>query len=169
MTSWVRLWHDMPTDPKFRTIARASGQPLASVIAVFTFMLVDASTGCASRGRVKSDNETIASALDLHEFEVAAIRAAMHGRILSSNSFIDKRFLEPLRPSRQEWEALRAYVFERDNYTCTYCGERGGRLECDHIEPVARGGSSDPENLTTSCFSCNRSKRDKQVFEWRSI
>jgi len=25
-------------------------------------------------------------------------------------------------------------VFERDNYTCVWCGQTGGRLEADHIE-----------------------------------
>lgn len=33
------------------------------------------------------------------------------------------------------WRALSKAVFERDNYTCTYCGEIGGRLEVDHKRP----------------------------------
>jgi hypothetical protein len=71
------------------------------------------------------------------------------------------------RPSVYAWTKLRKATFERDNYTCTYCGERGGKLECDHIIPVAKGGTHDPENLTTACFKCNRSKRDKTLEEWR--
>lgn len=71
------------------------------------------------------------------------------------------------RPHAREWRVLRETIFDRDNYTCTYCGDRGGRLECDHIVPVSRGGSNDVENLTTACFDCNRSKRDKLVSEWR--
>lgn len=70
------------------------------------------------------------------------------------------------RPSGPTWVKLRAETFARDDYTCRYCGERGGRLECDHIQPVSRGGSNDPENLATSCFDCNRAKRDKTVEEW---
>jgi len=74
---------------------------------------------------------------------------------------------ETIRVNAREWYEIRSQVFERDNYTCTYCGERGGKLECDHIHPFSRGGSDALDNLTTSCFSCNRSKRDKTLAEWR--
>lgn len=70
------------------------------------------------------------------------------------------------RPTGAEWAVLRAKIFARDDYTCQYCGERGKRLECDHVVPVSRGGSSDEDNLATACFPCNRSKRDKTVEEW---
>lgn len=75
------------------------------------------------------------------------------------------RFRED-RPSANEWAAIRAFVFDRDDYRCKYCAQRGGRLECDHVIPVSRCGSNDPENLVTACFSCNRSKRDKTPEEW---
>lgn len=71
------------------------------------------------------------------------------------------------RPARHEWTRLRAFVFERDDYTCQYCGDRAGRLECDHIVPVSRGGHSGIENLVTACFVCNRAKRNKLVSEWQ--
>ena len=58
-------------------------------------------------------------------------------------------------------------IFTRDDYTCQYCGVRGTKLECDHKHPVARGGSHDDENLVTACRTCNRSKRDKLITEWR--
>lgn len=66
-----------------------------------------------------------------------------------------------------EWQKLRAEVFSRDDFTCTYCGERAGRLECDHVIPASRGGSDELDNLATACFACNRSKRDKLLSEWR--
>ena len=51
-------------------------------------------------------------------------------------------------------------VFKRDLFQCQYCGRAPPQvlLECDHIEPVARGGSGDRDNLITSCFDCNRGK-----------
>lgn len=70
------------------------------------------------------------------------------------------------RPPAAEWAAIRLSVFERDDFTCTYCGERGGRLECDHIVPVAKGGRHESSNLTTACRACNRAKRDKLISEW---
>lgn len=71
------------------------------------------------------------------------------------------------RPSAWEWDALRRTVYARDDYTCAYCGERGRKLECDHVIPVSRGGSNDLDNLVTACRPCNRSKRDKTPAEWR--
>lgn len=85
MTSWVRLWHDMPTDPKFRTIARTAKQPLPTVVAVFTFMLADASANENERGRTTATDEDIASAFDIEESDVAAIKKAMQGRVLDGD------------------------------------------------------------------------------------
>lgn len=63
---------------------------------------------------------------------------------------------------------LRKGIFERDNYTCKYCGQIGGRLEIDHAIPIARGGDSKEENLVTSCYRCNRSKRIKTPCEFEA-
>lgn len=65
-----------------------------------------------------------------------------------------------------EWRPLRERIFARDDFTCGYCGTRGGRLECDHVIPISRGGSNDPNNLVTACFRCNRSKRARLIEEW---
>lgn len=80
------------------------------------------------------------------------------------------KFVRPCngRPGPTEWAKLRVEIFARDDYTCTYCKERGKRLECDHIIPVARGGTHEHSNLTTSCRPCNRAKRDKTLEEWRA-
>lgn len=66
-----------------------------------------------------------------------------------------------------EWDALRSIVYARDDFTCVYCGARGVQLECDHIVPLARGGSTSVENLATACRQCNRSKGSKLNSEWR--
>ena len=70
------------------------------------------------------------------------------------------------RANTSEWATLRSLVFVRDDYTCRYCGERGGKLECDHVIPHSRGGPDHEDNLVTACFKCNRSKRDKTLEEW---
>jgi hypothetical protein len=56
--------------------------------------------------------------------------------------------------------AARFKVFNRDGFTCQYCGQQPPRvvLEVDHIVPVSGGGSNHVENLTTACFDCNRGK-----------
>ena len=61
---------------------------------------------------------------------------------------------KPLRKS------VRFAIFERDAFTCAYCGRRPPAvvLEIDHIVPVAEGGSNEDTNLITSCEDCNAGK-----------
>ena len=55
---------------------------------------------------------------------------------------------------------LRQAVFERDNYTCQYCGRsyEEADLEIEHIIPISKGGNNDIRNLATACGACNRTK-----------
>ena len=54
-------------------------------------------------------------------------------------------------------------IFDRDNFTCRYCGKSPPdvKLVVDHIVPVAKGGGSEPANLVTSCSDCNAGKGAK--------
>jgi HNH endonuclease/Helix-turn-helix domain len=65
-----------------------------------------------------------------------------------------------------QWAELRATVFERDGYSCVYCGYKGSALECDHSIPLSRGGDNSIENLVTACRPCNLSKGAKLPGEW---
>lgn len=61
---------------------------------------------------------------------------------------------------------LREKIKRRDNYTCCRCGNSIWRepnllLEVDHIIPVSKGGETEPDNLQTLCWRCNRQKSDK--------
>jgi 5-methylcytosine-specific restriction endonuclease McrA len=65
---------------------------------------------------------------------------------------------------------IRAAVFERDGWTCAYCGKRVKRrpfdetapdaATVDHVRPVAHGGRTVLDNLLTACFPCNQQKAD---------
>lgn len=59
----------------------------------------------------------------------------------------------------------RFLVFERDAFTCQYCGRHAPDviLEVDHIIPRSKGGTDALGNLTTACFECNRGKRTHRV------
>lgn len=89
---WLRLWHDMPNDPKFRTVARASKQPVSLVVAVYVHLLVDASRN-VTRGHVTVTAEDLASALDVTEDDIYAVLHAMEGRLMEGDylSGWDKR------------------------------------------------------------------------------
>jgi hypothetical protein len=98
----------MPTDPKFRSISRAAGQPLASVVAVFVFMLADASGNTMKRGVTQCNDEDIASALDMDEDAVSAIRSAMQGRVLDGQNLTGWDRRQPKREDNSA-ERVRAY------------------------------------------------------------
>lgn len=70
----------------------------------------------------------------------------------------------------------RLKVFDRDNWTCRYCGYKWPQnirhllyrghpkgLKCkpitvDHVIPSSRGGGNGPTNLVTACQSCNQKR-----------
>jgi len=58
-------------------------------------------------------------------------------------------------------------VWEREGYTCAYCGSTEN-LTIDHIVALADGGSHSLDNLTVACMSCNCSKGAKPLIEWLS-
>jgi 5-methylcytosine-specific restriction endonuclease McrA len=45
---------------------------------------------------------------------------------------------------------------------CSYCGNSPA-VEIDHINPVARGGSKEWDNLTGACARCNRQKHARPL------
>jgi len=55
---------------------------------------------------------------------------------------------------------LRFRVFNRDNFTCRYCGESAPKvkLHVDHIKPISKGGNNSFNNLITACQDCNLGK-----------
>ena len=52
----------------------------------------------------------------------------------------------------------RIEVFNRDQYTCQYCGKETRQLTLDHVIPRHQGGQHTWENMVSACISCNRHK-----------
>ena len=93
---WLRLWHDMPNDPKWRTIARISGQPISLVQAMYLHLLVDASRN-VTRGHVTVTKEDVASALDVTDEQIELVLSAMQGRVLDGNKVTGWEKRQPKR------------------------------------------------------------------------
>ncbi|VVP56925.1 DnaT-like ssDNA-binding domain-containing protein [Pseudomonas fluorescens] len=116
---WLRLWHDMPNDPKWRTIARKSGRSISEVMAVYCHLLVMASSNsdrghvdgitCHDMSRENVTNVTnvtcheinliegISTALDLEIEHVEAILFAMQGRVLDGSLMTGWESRQPKR------------------------------------------------------------------------
>lgn len=62
----------------------------------------------------------------------------------------------------RDWKRAMA----RTGGCCFYCGERK-RLTVDHVLPLSQGGAHSVGNIVPACMSCNCSKRERTVMEWR--
>ncbi len=176
MNSWVRLWHDMPTDPKFRTIARAAKQPLTTVVAVFTFLLTDASANENERGRTTATDEDIASAFDIDESDVAAIKKAMQGRVLDGDMLAGWAKRQPKKEDNsaeraRAWRAQKQAEAEAERSRTIANAEERPDAEADtdknqnrNNPPIAPqgGGAGDLfEDLVSIFPVCPNTKRDR--------
>ena len=63
-----------------------------------------------------------------------------------------------------EYKLWRDAVYKRDNYTCRLCGQKGCKLEADHIErySIKNDKKFDVDNGQTLCVSCHRIKTAKE-------
>lgn len=62
-------------------------------------------------------------------------------------------------------------IYEELEGRCAYCGisiywSIPRDIHVDHIKPISKGGSNNPDNLTLACHSCNESKADNELSDW---
>lgn len=119
MTKWVRLWEDMPTDPKWRVIARRAGRPISEVLSVFVFMMTNAAAGEADGELSGWDDEDVAAALDIEAHAVESIRQAMQGKTLEGDRLSGWEKRQPKREDNsvertRAWRERKKDVTQRD-------------------------------------------------------
>jgi len=64
--------------------------------------------------------------------------------------------------SLEQWEAVDAACGGK----CAYC-LRDDKMTMDHVVPLSRGVAHDVANIVAACISCNASKGNRLVSEWR--
>lgn len=70
------------------------------------------------------------------------------------------------KTQRQIDNIMQWQVFDRDNYTCRYCGRKGIPMSVDHIILWEEGGPSIADNMLTACKSCNRDRGSIFYEDW---
>lgn len=125
----------MPTDPKFRVIAKRSGRPVAEVLAVFTAMLVNASANEAERGTLRGwCHEDIAASLDMETEHAESIYVAMQGKILDGDTLTGWDRRQPKR-EREDDSADRVAAHRERKKNVTPCNAIEDRVTpCNALE-----------------------------------
>ncbi len=62
----------------------------------------------------------------------------------------------------RELTRIRERILVRDGAACRKCGKGVGRLEVDHVVPLAAGGSNAELNLQLLCIDCHKLKSLKE-------
>ena len=109
---WFRWHHGSVTDPKFKLIAHKAKQSLATVIAVWAFLLEQASASDERGAFGDVDCESLDCLLGLDDGATAAIMLAMEGRGLvegGSVSAWEKRQPKRERVDENSTERSRAF------------------------------------------------------------
>ena len=65
------------------------------------------------------------------------------------------------------WYRLRHLVKKHSQGMCHYCGDYAPDGQADHVLPLSRGGTDSIDNLVWACKSCNSSKGNKTIEEWK--
>lgn len=70
------------------------------------------------------------------------------------------------KSQRQIDSVIQWRVFQRDKYTCLYCGRTGIPLTVDHILLWEKGGPTTIKNLVSACRACNKDRGNMEYDEW---
>jgi hypothetical protein len=75
-----------------------------------------------------------------------------------------------LKNGEIHWSSsVREWVHEHEQANhCIYCGAEG-KLTTEHILPQSRGGEDCIDNVVRVCQSCNSSKGNKRLYEWKGL
>jgi len=111
---------------------------------------------------------------ELRDEEGMQIRSYKDYSHLKPNEyFLESTERQPI-VSRTISKKMRVEIFERNGFTCQYCGATKGdpdpycdtkklTLHIDHKIPIAQGGKSSKDNLRVLCSACNAGRSNIQM------
>jgi hypothetical protein len=123
----------------------------------------------SGKGRVFLIPLPTEQATDLEtELEILEMSAEEMERFLNQTDVLDvKAGKAILRKSQRQIDQIISWqVYERDKYTCRYCGKTGIPLTIDHIDLWEDGGATVKQNLLSACRKCNKTRGNVPYQEW---
>ena len=166
---WLRLWNDMPNDPKWRTISRVSGRPIPEVISVYLHLLVCASNAM-KRGVTQGwSSEDVATALDMETASVELILSAMQGRVMEGDKLTG---WEKRQPKREDSSSERVREFRKRNVTqCNAPDKDKDKKEEPPLPPKGLNRASALEQRFSEFWSAYPKKKSRgdAVKAWNKI
>ncbi len=162
---WLRLWHDMPNDPKWRTIARISGQPISLVLSVYLHLMVDASRN-VTRGHADVTIEDMASALDVTDDQLDQIYSAMQGRVMDGNKLTGWEKRQPKREDSGDGESGAKSAAERKREQRER--ERLAQIELENQQchEVSRNVTLDKDKEEIKAIGKTRQRGSRLPADW---
>jgi hypothetical protein len=108
--------------------------------------------GCIQIGDTDRDG-TLYTILEPKQIPSVIEKLTTHKQVENEDYFTDQN-------KRRE-------LFERDNWTCHYCGQKVTEQNAtlDHLIPQYKGGTHSKDNLKTCCLMCNSIKSGKTYEE----
>lgn len=164
--SWLRLWHDMPNDPKWRTIARVSGQPISLVISTYLHLMVDASRN-VTRGHVDVTKEDIASALDVTDEQIEQIFSAMQGRVMIENKLTGWEKRQPKREDSGDSESGAKSAAERKRAQRAREKLEQEEKEKEECHAMSRNVTLDKDTDTEKKHRQNKQRGSRLPADWK--
>jgi len=132
---------------------------LSSPVLVLNLNYVPINVSTARRAIVLV-NKGKAELLENHRGEIHTVVEIFHIPSIIRLVYLVKRPYAPRKISKKE-------IFNRDSYTCQYCGKKGQDLTLDHVVPRRQKGPHIWENVVAACSKCNLHKAGRTPEEAR--
>lgn len=98
----------------------------------------------------KKGNPAWNKGLSLQQYPNGITRGEEHGNYKNGTGYQRNRMFPGYKRFTQD-------IFKRDDYTCQYCNQRGGKLNAHHIVPASIDINlvMEPSNVITLCHDCH--------------
>jgi hypothetical protein len=161
---WLRWYHGTTTDPKFRTIACKAGCHLTAVIAIWAFLLEQASQS-DERGSISGiDPDDVSQAIDIDRGVVDRIMDAMRGKVLSGDGDLIVAW-EKRQPKREDETAADRKKAQRSRESSA--GPMTGAERMRALRERKKKSVTSDEDVTKCDVTCVT--RDESVTSRRHI